>query len=283
MIARSAIRRLKSLVGLDVYRRPEISVETVRLGDPGGRWSVVPVGLTTHSVVYALGVGTDISFERDLIARYGVTVHAFDPTPIALEWAAKQSLPQGFVLHPYGVADLDGRARFAAPRKRKFPSFSLVRSRGEGPEVEREVHRLSTLAGMLQLPGPELIKMDIEGAEYGVLADLLASGFRPRQILVEFHHRWRGGRRPNPEGVSAAGAARLSDCRDIAQWDGVHVTAARVKRETFTLSRLCRSPRGSRIFLTCSGSTRSVAWSSNRTGSCTPGPPRSGGAWHCSR
>jgi hypothetical protein len=44
---------------------------------------------------------------------------------------------------------------------------------------------------MLRLPPPDLIKMDIEGAEYAVLADLLASGLRPRQVLVEFHHRWR--------------------------------------------------------------------------------------------
>jgi FkbM family methyltransferase len=194
---RIAIRRLKSLVGLDVYRRPEISADTVRLGNAGGRWPVVPEGLGTHSVVYAFGVGTDISFERDLIARYGVTVHAFDPTPIALEWAAAQRLPERFLLHPYGVADFDGRARFAAPRKRKFASFSLARSGGVGPGVDAQVYRLVSLAGMLRLPPPDLIKMDIEGAEYAVLADVLGSGFLPRQILVEFHHRWRevGARR----------------------------------------------------------------------------------------
>src|SRR5918995_7000866 len=64
--ARVAIRRLKALVGLDLYRRPEIPVETVSLGDAGGRWSVTLEGLGPGSVVYAFGVGTDISFERDL-------------------------------------------------------------------------------------------------------------------------------------------------------------------------------------------------------------------------
>lgn len=189
--ARAALRRLKSALGLDVYRRPELAVDVVRLGDPGGRWSVAPGGLGSHTVLYALGVGTDISFERDLIARAGVMVHAFDPTPIALEWAAAQTLPERFVLHPYGVADFDGTARFAAPRKRKFASFSLARREGVGPAVEAPVRRLVTLASLLRLPPPDILKMDIEGAEYSVLPDVLASGFRPAQILVEFHHRWR--------------------------------------------------------------------------------------------
>jgi FkbM family methyltransferase len=172
-------------------------VKTVRLGDPGGRWSIVPTSLGSDTMVFALGVGTEISFERDLIARYGVTVHAFDPTPIALEWARSRPLPERFLLHPFGVADFDGTASFAAPRKRKFASFSLVRREGVGPAVEAPVHRLTTLMDMLHLPAPDVIKMDIEGAEYAVLSDLLESGLRPAQILVEFHHRWRevGARR----------------------------------------------------------------------------------------
>jgi hypothetical protein len=63
--------------------------------------------------------------------------------------------------------------------------------------VEAPVRRLATLAEVLRLPPPDVIKMDIEGAEYAVLPDVLTSGFHPAQILVEFHHRWRevGARR----------------------------------------------------------------------------------------
>jgi len=36
----------------------------------------------------------------------------------------------------------------------------------------------------------ELLKMDIEGAEYEVIQDLLESRVEIHQLLVEFHHRW---------------------------------------------------------------------------------------------
>jgi FkbM family methyltransferase len=194
---RTAKRRVLSLVGFDVWQPRQVRVATVRLGDPGGRWSIAADGLGPSTVVWALGVGTDVSFERDVIARYGVTVHAFDPTPLSIEWAARQRLPDRFHFHHYGVADFDGVARFAPPRKRKFASFSMVRGGGVGSAVESPVHRLATLREMLRLPAPDVLKMDIEGAEYAVLADLLAGDIRPAQILVEFHHRWRevGARR----------------------------------------------------------------------------------------
>jgi len=184
-------RRVGALVGLDVYQRPQCTVATERFGRAGGRWSLALDGVGPGSVLYSLGVGTEISFEEAVIQRFGLTVHAFDCTPVALEWAAARPLPRGFVLHPFGVADYDGWARFAPPRKRKFASFSMVRTAGVGDVVEAPVRRLGTLRDSLRLPPPDLVKMDIEGAEYRVLPDLLEGGFRPRQILVEFHHRWR--------------------------------------------------------------------------------------------
>jgi len=34
--------------------------------------------------------------------------------------------------------------------------------------------------------------MDVEGAEYGVLDDMVTAGIRPGQVLVEFHHHFAG-------------------------------------------------------------------------------------------
>jgi FkbM family methyltransferase len=136
-------------------------------------------------------VGRDISFERALIDRYGLTVHAFDPTPLSLDWLKTQELPQRFFLHPFGVAAYDGTARFQPPIKAKFESFSVVRTSGVGAVIEAPVHRLQTLTGMLGHTKLDVLKMDIEGAEYQVLRDVLESRIDIGQILVEFHHRWR--------------------------------------------------------------------------------------------
>ena len=52
------------------------------------------------------------------------------------------------------------------------------------------MYRLGTILKMLGHSCIDLLKMDIEGAEYDVLADLLTQRIPVKQILVEFHHRW---------------------------------------------------------------------------------------------
>ena len=42
------------------------------------------------------------------------------------------------------------------------------------------------------MPRIDLLKIDIEGSEYGFLRALLATEIRPEQIAVEFHHFLKG-------------------------------------------------------------------------------------------
>lgn len=197
------LRRLKwllrSVAGKDIYHRKQINVDIEMIGGIGsslnGAWPVCPGLLSAEAIVYSVGVGDDISFDRALIARFGVTIHAFDPTPASREWLAKQSLPAQFHLAEIGLADYDGQATFYPPDEAGFVSYSMEKTKtgaSERTPVTVEVRRLSTLMSQMGHNHIDLLKIDIEGSEYGVIKDVIASGMPVRQFLIEFHHRMAG-------------------------------------------------------------------------------------------
>ncbi|HYP74749.1 MAG TPA: FkbM family methyltransferase [Polyangiaceae bacterium] len=182
-------RLLKPLLRRRVQLKPKVQCEQLLLGTEYGGYAVCPTGVDTESVVYSFGVGCDVSFDQGLIAARGVTVHAFDPTPRSIEWLKTQTLPGSFVFHPWGIADFDGTARFHAPKDPTHVSHTLLDGGNVGTgTVEVPVFRLRTIMDKLGHDHIDILKMDIEGAEYGVLGDVLGSGIAISQILIEFHH-----------------------------------------------------------------------------------------------
>ena len=148
----------------------------------------MPDLLDARSAVYSVGVGSDITFDLALIARFGCTVHAFDPTPMACDWVAGQGVPQQFVFHPIGLANVDEEVAFAMPLQEGWVSFSLPSQGLTDDVVYCPVRRLETIAADLGHRQIVLLKMDIEGFEYGVIDDVLAGPLRPAQWMIEFHH-----------------------------------------------------------------------------------------------
>ena len=63
---------------------PRLSVPTVSAGARSGVWTVCPEGITPDSVVYSFGVGDNVAWDLAMIRRFGVQVHAFDPTPASV-------------------------------------------------------------------------------------------------------------------------------------------------------------------------------------------------------
>jgi len=164
-----------------------------RHGSDAGEWWVCPDGLGAGCVAYSLGIGTDITFDLSLIEAYGLTVHAFDPTPGALAFVGGQKVPAGFVCHPIGVGGHDGTATFFPPENPNHISHTLIERRETSASaIQVEIRRLSTIMRDLDHQRIDVLKMDIEGAEYDVLDDILERGLPIRQILVEFHHRFPG-------------------------------------------------------------------------------------------
>lgn len=166
----------------------EAEVETLHLGTTYGGYAVVPAALGPDSIVYSFGVGQDASFDLALIERFGATVHAFDPTPRSRAWVDEQSWPPQFRFHPLGVAGADGTLALHAPPDPGHVSYSPVARRGSAEVVEVPVRTVRSLMAELGHDRLDLLKADVEGAEYEVIADLLAHGPRPGQLLLEFHH-----------------------------------------------------------------------------------------------
>lgn len=184
---------LKRLVGRELWLQAEIDVTVASAGG----WCFHQDVLQPGSIVYSLGIGKDIEFDRDLIERCGVEIHALDPTPSTVDWIARQTLPPSLHFHPWAVSACDGALRFY-PRVRRDGSLSEVMystlpdDAAVDAAIEVPSYSFRTLVSMLGHRHIDLLKMDIEGAEYEVLDGMLGTDIRPRQLLIEFHHRLPG-------------------------------------------------------------------------------------------
>jgi FkbM family methyltransferase len=183
---------LEYLRGREVWERPQVRCRKMLLGSGDGVWCVCPDLIKPDSVVYSIGVGTDISFDKALSEEFGVEVHGFDPTPVCREWIATQENLPWFHFHPYGLADYDGVAEFALPVTFKV-SFTMLTDVPSSTGARGEVCRLSTILERLGHDRVHLLKLDIEGAEYAVIPEIARLAPRIDQLLIEFHTRFFEG------------------------------------------------------------------------------------------
>jgi FkbM family methyltransferase len=186
-----AERAMRVLSGKEKVYSPEVSCPKVRLGSTYGGWTICPDGLNSDSVVYSVGLGNDITFDRAIIENYGTQVFGFDPTPSSLTYLANQSLPPQFHYYPYAVAAEDGDFSFFPPPQEGHVSYSFLQRETEQEKaITVPARRISTLMQELGHDHLDILKMDVEGAEYEILEDILSSKLRPKQLMVEFHHRF---------------------------------------------------------------------------------------------
>lgn len=182
---------LRILAGKDLLIRTTIQKNKAWYGTSYGGFYICPDKLTESSVVYSFGIGKDISFDLDIIGKHKCFVFGFDPTPKSVEWMALQSVPEEFHFYPYGIAATTGRVDFFLPLNNEYISASFVKNStvNEDQKVTVPVKSFKDILKDLQHQKVDVLKMDIEGAEYEVLPDILNSDCDISQILVEFHHR----------------------------------------------------------------------------------------------
>lgn len=188
-------REVSVWLGRDLRIRRDVSAPVEVHGSEYGGAAICPRDLGPGSLVYSLGIGEDVSFDLSLIRAHGVTVHAFDPTPRCVEWIARQNLPETFHFHPWAIADRDGTLALFPPADPDHVSHTVVPGEHTSRKaVDVPARRLRSVAEELGHSRIDLLKIDIEGGEYEVLADWLEDPRRPEvaQVVVEFHHRFSG-------------------------------------------------------------------------------------------
>ena len=76
---------------------------------------------------YCGGVGEDVTFDKGVIERFGLTIHAFDPTPRSA--VVRREAPAGeprFTLRRSACATRTRVLRFYVPRNPENVSHSVV-------------------------------------------------------------------------------------------------------------------------------------------------------------
>lgn len=149
--------------------------------------------LDENSIVYSCGIGEDVSFDMDIIKRYGCKVFAFDPTPMAKKYIESNIKNEKFVFLPYAIAASDKEIKFHIYKK------GVGNSDGSGSEFEQskkieentiyvQGKTINSIMRELGHDHVDLLKLDIEGSEYDILPELVELDIK--QMVVEFHGRF---------------------------------------------------------------------------------------------
>jgi FkbM family methyltransferase len=179
---------------------------------------VIPSGfIGEHSICYCVGAGEDISFDAQIAERFRASVWVMDPTPRAIDHFAglAKSVAAGtpfpinnnpaatydlsaeglarIVYLPFGLWKASDLLRFYAPKNPAHVSHSILNLQHTEAWFEAQVKRLSEVMQDLGHDHVDLLKLDIEGAEYEVLDSILEDRLDVRVICVE-HDEWAQSR-----------------------------------------------------------------------------------------
>lgn len=210
--ARALYKKVERRVAQNTLNRlrDPCSLSHRKIGTGYGGWFVPNSLLSNRSLCYGVGAGEDISFEVELINQYGCEVHCFDPTPRAqrhvdqLHRNTINGIPTSINgmgdlcykvdpaclarlhFHAIGLWSQDRIMRFYAPADPTHVSHSIVNLQHTAEYFEADCRTLLTVMQILGHSDLSLLKLDVEGAEYEILASILASDIRPSVLCVEF-------------------------------------------------------------------------------------------------
>jgi FkbM family methyltransferase len=179
------IRRLAALAVMPVYCQ-RYGLERI---DPG--YFVRPT-IDARSIVLDCGLGNNADFSEAIIRRFNAECHGVDPTRKHQKPLARVASRHAgrLRIHPVALAGTTGWMTFyEAPQQISGSLFEgHVNAGGAVSYTVRSVS-FEDLLAEIGVSRIDLLKLDIEGAEYDVFASISDKTIKNiGQIIVEFHH-----------------------------------------------------------------------------------------------
>jgi FkbM family methyltransferase len=185
---RNALRRRRfehQIPRLEFHDAPGL----VDLGSAYGGWTVPGELIQPSWVCYSVGAGADITFDLELIHRYGVEVRAFDPVSEYIETAIEETDGEPrFSARQAAITTGDGplwMQRTHDPQSRSVSSAGLYES---SEFFELPGRTLPSLMAELGDERIDLLKLDIEGGEYEVIPTLDLRALGVHVFSTQLHH-----------------------------------------------------------------------------------------------
>jgi FkbM family methyltransferase len=174
----------------EVYFFPLISskYDSEKHGAKGADWWIPKNMVNPNFIFYSAGVGTDVSFDISLIKKYGLNVYAFDPTPKAIDFVQKNILSKfsKFIFIPIGLWNSNTRQKFYVPKSSTHVSHSIVNLQKTNDFFIAQCATVKTIMQLLKHKKIDMLKIDIEGAEYTVLNSMINQNIFPKILCIEF-------------------------------------------------------------------------------------------------
>jgi FkbM family methyltransferase len=204
---RNAVRR--RWFERQVPRQPfsDLTGGLIDLGSSYGGW-LVPAGLPADDwIAYSVGIGADISFDLELIHRWNATVRAFDAVAAFVDDANVETADEPrFGARQAAIATVDGPLRMQVSDVEHSRSVSSAELYESANYVELPGRTLPSLMAEVGDERIDLLKLDIEGAEYAVLPRLDLRSLGVKVFATQLHHTGTVGQaRQLIDGLRTAG------------------------------------------------------------------------------
>ena len=208
---------LKKLIGRYLNADVSLLKDSIYVGSTYHGYHIPSRFLDSNSVCYCVGAGIDISFDIELVKRFSAKVFIFDPMPYALSHFKglvnktrenKQlTIGAGAVNYTYDISEGElstvkfipmglwnekKLVKFYYPTKGTYAGHSITNLQSTNEYIEAQVDTLSNVMADLKHQRIDLLKLEIEGAEYTVIDNLVQERIDIKILLVEFdefHHK----------------------------------------------------------------------------------------------